>query len=351
MTQIDAPNFRAIGPDGTLNWALKTSAGMGPYAPAPTVTVDRVILPDTPDAWIVDKATGEVLYKTQLHPSGGRSAYPVVTDGRIHTGFSAFSLETGDQVWSAEIEEPKWAVVQPDGSEFVKNAGPTGIAPAVSDGTVYVAGTLYDGETRFYREDAVTSEQQSSLLHSGEIAGSYRDEYDEWGHVHALDADTGSPEWTRKFDTPVRDRTPPVTTERTVYVVDTEPRLRALERTSGRELWNVAFDTETLGGWRPAVANDRVLVCAGNELHAFDAHDGTETWNTNFDTQLAGPPALADGVVHVSTSDGTVAAIDFDGTRRWELSVGESLRTGPVITNSRIYVAGREVVCLASRAD
>lgn len=350
MTQVDVPNFRSIGSDGTLNWALKTSWGMGPHAPPPTIADDRVVLPDSPDSWVVEADTGGMLYRTQLHPSGVTHPFPAVADGRIHVGFQAFSLETGEQLWHCEPDGPERVLVRPDGEAVAYPDGPTGVAPSVRDETVYVAGTLYDGEIRFrHKQEERNAEERSSLIHSGEAHGQYYDEYDEWGHVHALDASTGSLEWKSELDTPIRDMTSPVATERAIYVVDGEPRLHALDSTTGRHLWTVSFDAETVSGWRPAVANGRVFIGAGNKLHAFDAQDGTTKWQMSFSTGLAGPPAIAEGVVHVSTSNGTIAAITIDGEKQWELNLSESLRTGPVITNGRVYVAGQELVCLGGQ--
>ncbi len=353
MTQVDAPNFRSVGSDGTLNWALKTSGGMGPHAPPPTVATDRAILPAIPDAWIIEGRTGGRLYKTQLHPSGVTHAFPTVVDERIHVGFQAFSLETGDQLWKYEADGPTRVVIPPDGESFVYSDGPTGVASSVLNGTVYVAGTVYDGTIRFEHEEDLPEdgpEQRSSLVHSG-VEGRYRDEYTEYGHVHALEASSGSLVWNTQLETPIVAMTPPVATEHAVYVVDTEPRLHALDGSDGQELWTVGFAAQTVGGWRPAVANGHVFVCAGASVYAIDALDGTTIWRMQFETALAGPPAIADGVVHVSTSSGTVAAIDFDGTKRWHLEVSESLRTGPVVTNGRVYVAGHELICLASQLE
>lgn len=79
--------------------------------------------------------------------------------------------------------------------------------------------------------------------------------------------------------------------------------------------------------------------------------NGAELWQLAFDSQLAGPPAVAGGVVHVSTSDGRVAAIDINGDRRWQVGVSDSLLTGPVVTDGRLYVAGHELICLAGNTE
>lgn len=263
MTQVDEPNFRSIGSDGSLNWALKTSPGHGPFAPPPVIADDWIILPDTPEAWIVEKETGELSYQTDLHPSGVTHPLPVVVDERIHTGFQTLSLMSGELLWKYDSDGPKRVVVPPGGEERPYPDGPTGIAPTFRDGVIYVAGTLYDGEIRFEREnskEASRTEERSSLIYSGDVDGSFVDEYDEWGHVHALDASTGSLKWKTEFDRPVRDMTPPVATNDAIYVVDSEPRLHALERAGGEKRWHVPFDADQLsaGGGQPP----QMAVCS-----------------------------------------------------------------------------------------
>jgi len=352
MTQVEAPNFLAVGGDGTLRWALKTSPGMGPGAPPPTVSDRRVVLPDTPEAWTVESHSGGRIHETALHPSGVNHAHPTVVDGRIHAGFRTFDLDSGDEVWTYESEEPVYRVLQKDGAEAIREEGPTGRAAAVVDGVVYVAGRQREGETRFVPTDDLPEKERTGLessLATSDSTGEMRDYYEEWGHVHALDATDGALLWRMEFDTPVRDSTPTVVADGIVYVFDADRRLRAFDAADGTERWSVAFDVETVAGWRPAVADGQVFVGVDGTLVALDAIDGSETWRSSLRTEPAGPPAVADGTVYASDVHGTIYAVETNGNERWQFDLSESLRTGPVVADGRLYVAGRDLFCLRSR--
>lgn len=350
MTQVRAPNFRAIGSDGGLVWALRTGPGWGPGAPSPTLADGRVILPDAPESWVVESDSGGRCYETTFHASGVDHPYSTVVDGRIHVGFRTFDLATGEELWAFETDNPEYRVVGPSGDVTLRTLGPEGRTAAVADETVYVAGRVRKGETRYVAEedlDGEESDSESSLVANTSSAGELRADYDERGHVHALDAADGTLKWETQFETPVRDPTPTVVADGTVYVFDAEQSLRAFDADNGEERWTAAFDGESVSGWRPAVANDRAFVGSRDELHALDVADGSDRWRIELDDDdVAGPPAVVDGVVHVSDTGGVVYAIDVTGEERWRVDVDTQLRTGPVVANGRLYVAGHELICL-----
>ena len=351
-TQVNSPNFRAVTAEGNVHWALRTGHGWGPGAPSPTVAGDHVVLPDSPDAWVVERRSGGRVHETSLVYSGVNHPLPTVVDGRIHVGFRAFDLDTGRELWGADIDDPVYRIVKPDGESHVYQAGPSGRAPAVVDGTVYVAGAMQEGVTRFVPQeeldDATDEGDRSSLVESGGPPGEYRDDYEEWGHVHALDASDGTPEWSQTFATPVQDATPTVVAGETIYVVDADRRLRALDIDDGSEAWTVHLDGDFVAGWRPAVADGQVFLGVDGAVLALDASDGSDQWRFELEDDPAGPPAVVDGTVHVSARDGTVYAVSMDGDECWRFDVDEHLRTGPVVAGGRLYVAGRELICLAS---
>ncbi|WP_232343022.1 PQQ-binding-like beta-propeller repeat protein [Halosimplex litoreum] len=322
---------------------------MGPQTPAPAVDDDLMVLPESPDAWVVEARTGGRVHEVQLTPSGATHPSPTVADGRIHIGFRTFDLETGDLIWEYECDEPKYRIVKP-GQEIVRSAGPSGRCPAVVDGTVFVAGSVRDGETRFVEADEQEGAvERSSVVAGNSSGGEFRDDYDEWGHLHALDAETGALRWEVEFDTPVPHSAPTVVADGSVYVVDADRMLRSFDASAGTVQWTVDLNGE-LSGTRPAIANGTVLVAAGDgDLLAFDAEHGERQWQFAAESALAGPPAVADGTVHVSDVDGGVYAVSPSGDTRWQFDVGATLNTGPVVAHGRLYVAGRELHCLARR--
>jgi len=351
-TQIRGPNFRAIGANGQLLWALRTGSGLGPFAPSPAVDDGTVILPDTPKAWVVDGTSGGRIYETTLHPSGVKHVAPTVANGRIYAGFRTFNLQTGDEIWSHEADGPEYRVLKPSGDDVVRSRGPTGWGAGLGDDIVIVAGSIREGTTRFVSEnedgDGGETTDRSSLVAHTSANGEFRDDYEEWGHVHALEESTGDVVWAEAVPTPIANSAPVVVTNGHVYVVDCQYNLRVFDGSTGTQQWTVALDSG-VAGRRPAVAAERSFVATKDgALIALDVADGTERWRFDADAKLAGPPAIADGVVHVSDVSGGLYALDVSGDVRWTFNVEDGLRTGPSVANGRLFVAGESLDCIAS---
>lgn len=86
-----------------------------------------------------------------------------------------------------------------------------------------------------------------------------------------------------------------------------------------------------------------------NGLYAIDAVTGTLNWSIDLgDGQWALPdfvpaPAVVDGTVYVSTSNGLVAAVDAtSGAVLWQQSVGNPTLWEPTVADGRVYVSADE---------
>lgn len=330
MTQIEAATFRAISPEGRLVWGLRTGRGWGPGGPPPAIDGDRVLLPETPESWVVNRSTGECRRKIELPWGFSGHPLPVVVDGIVYTDFQAVDFETGDQYWGVDLDEPVYRLVA-DGEVRSKSVGPQGDCPAVVDGTVFVSGQLWEGE---YTHDPESDDPPP--------------EPETWGHVHAIDATDGSIVWATEFETRVSFSTPTVVAGDDCLVVDMDDRLRTFDRATGEAGWTAQIETGSIAGRRPAVASDLVVVCAGDRVIALDRATGRERWCVPLDDEVAGPPAIVEGTVHASDAAGGCYGIDLDGTMRWTLQVEERLRTGPVVAQGRLFVAGEGLFCLGS---
>ncbi len=59
-------------------------------------------------------------------------------------------------------------------------------------------------------------------------------------------------------------------------------------------------------GLRPAVDGDRVYVAGhGGDVQALELANGREVWRVDTDLELAGGPAVGEGIVVVGSSDGS----------------------------------------------
>lgn len=143
----------------------------------------------------------------------GERAYAVGTDGTLH----AVSLSDGERAWHRSMGDPSYA------------------RPAVTGGTVYVAGT--------------NSER-----------------------VAALDAESGEPRWARRLG--VGALSPPAVAAGTLLLTGATSdghRLFALDAADGRQRWQVATPSPPIRSVQPVVADGRVFVVASPDERVQDA--------------------------------------------------------------------------------
>ena len=128
----------------------------------------------------------------------------------------------------------------------------------------------------------------------------------------------------------------------TVYTAD-RGHLFAV-RASGGQKWNVATQTQSDGGGRPALGRDGTLYIGGDYLRAIRP-DGTLKWSLKdgfgqlADMPGAGPPAVAsDGTIYVGGPRG-LYAITPSGRVKWMFPMPQpSVNWAPVISDGTIYV-------------
>ncbi|MFB6172908.1 MAG: PQQ-binding-like beta-propeller repeat protein [Haloarculaceae archaeon] len=259
---------------------------------------------------------------------------PVVADGLVFAGtdddlgnyygnLSAYDVATGEVVWLKKGFEPLG----------------TG---AVADGVLYVIVNNDDTSNWLYALDTATGnvEWQASLSSypsngaNPTVAGDtvYFGLNDKT--VYALNASDGSERWTHVLPDDVY--TTPTVVGDTAYVGDDYGTLYALATADGRERWNV-----TVGGYTSTAAVEGGTVyVADDDLLAVDAATGTVDWNTTLPSGVDySDPAVADGVVYVGTTDGTLRAVDAaTGDYLWNATVSGGDLGPPVVANGAVYV-------------
>jgi len=108
--------------------------------------------------------------------------------------------------------------------------------------------------------------------------------------------------------------------------------LHCLDESNGSIVWS-----NVLGGYggvsTPAIECGRVFAGAtyfSGDLYCIDASDGATIWNRMIESDpgyygVASSPLIHNGMVYVvSSSDGTMHAIDFDGAEQWNYSASGS---------------------------
>lgn len=90
-----------------------------------------------------------------------------------------------------------------------------------------------------------------------------------------------------------------------VVIGGRDKRLRALDRTTGKQRWQ--FATKGRIDSSPVIVGERVFVGAGDgNLYAVKLATGEETWRFETGTGISASPAIAAGCLVVSTEDGVV---------------------------------------------
>lgn len=109
--------------------------------------------------------------------------------------------------------------------------------------------------------------------------------------------------------------TPAVTTE-AVFVANADGELFSLNSITGKKNWKIDTGIKIAG----AVGAGNGMVIVGGlkgEVFAFD-DNGKPLWASKVSSEVLSAPLVADGVVIVRTSDGSIAALSVDdGKRQW----------------------------------
>ena len=284
------------------------------------VTFRFVQLRDTVAAPVIDATNvGRLAPAWQRHIGGGGLSRAVVADGTVYVASDDGALHAVD----ARTGEIRWV-------------GPTAIgaptSPVVADGTV--------------------------LLHVA-------------SRLYAFDVDCGSggatctPRWSAR--TGGGNEASPTVADGTVYVVATPGGITAFPLACGMPctpLWTVPDQEGHMA--RPLAVSDGVVWDSGSHaLSAFPAACGSSgatcqalVANVAPDgADLASGPAVADGVVYVGASDGSLFAVPAGCARGdacgplWRAQTGGSIVATPLVVGGRVYAASSDGLVYAFPTD
>ena len=100
----------------------------------------------------------------------------------------------------------------------------------------------------------------------------------------------------------------PVVADYRVYVSSRSGILFALDRSTGKKLWE--FKTAAAIETSPSVAAQTVFVGDyDGRLYAIDAATGKSQWEIEIGGPISSTPVIADGVIYLSSLNGTLYAI------------------------------------------
>ncbi|MFC6757776.1 MULTISPECIES: PQQ-binding-like beta-propeller repeat protein [Haloarcula] len=390
MFRYDAANTGhrpdGTGPtaEGTETWRVETD---GPVRSSPAVVDGSVYVSSVDGVVYALGDGGRVRWNTEIGQAGISS--PAVVDGTVHVGGS----------------DGLYALAAADGSEEwqVDTPGPVTSSPTVVDDAVYVGdneGTLLaferTGAERWRRELAGTTERngrrdpsENRLSVGGQQAQSAGDAVSTPAvddgtvyvatakELYAVDADSGEPQWSSRFDTAAGtdgsrverlsggDSTTGVERLQTTRTVPSSPAVvdgvlyvgqypdtAAVDAASGERVWQAGTPSRTDGAaaeppqsrlqvatvlmGSPAVADGRTLV-GGDRFVGLETESGTVEWERSLSVRSS--PAVVSETAYVGTTDGSVVGLDAEsGTTEWSVDTAGSVVSSPAVHDGTVYV-------------
>jgi outer membrane protein assembly factor BamB len=159
--------------------------------------------------------------------------------------------------------------------------------------------------------------------------------------VTAIDAATGTVEWTRPVGSAVAGAPTAGGPDGVVYVGTVDGNVTALAPTTGGQLWR-----SRVGGavTTPAVADGAVYVgsTAGGVV-ALDAARGRARWTADTVGPVEAAPTVVNGTVYVSATSQTGGAVEtFDaanGTAGWTVRTAANVTTSPAVATGTTAAA------------
>jgi outer membrane protein assembly factor BamB len=96
----------------------------------------------------------------------------------------------------------------------------------------------------------------------------------------------------------------------------------------------------------PALANGMVyMTCTDGKLYAFDAGTGVPLWNYDTSDFIRSSPTAANGVVYVSSENGTLFALNaYTGAFLWRHAIGSEDQdfASPAVANGVVYAGSHD---------
>jgi outer membrane protein assembly factor BamB len=184
-----------------------------------------------------------------------------------------------------------------------------------------------------------------------------------FGELVALDAGSGRELWRVKVDAPLHSA--PLAAGGRVFITSVASELYAIDQVTGQIQWTTSALVEParmLMAPSPALVGDTLVSpFASGEVTASLVANGRRLWSEALTRQgaatslstisdIAGRPAVVDGLVYAASQAGVVAAIDLrTGTRVWEQPIS-SIQT-PWVAGDFVYVVSTDgqVFCMERR--
>jgi outer membrane protein assembly factor BamB len=283
---------------------------------------------------------GEILRELA---AGGGAVYVADESGLVY----ALDAASGEERWRHDTE----------GGTSFEALGWTGDSDTLGDGLAYSEddGLVYIGGQDLYALDASdggevwrftdgawmvpTPAPGEGAVYAADNAG---------GVLHAVISAVGSTMWFRDLNGPITHGPALSRDGAAVYVGTQNGWLYAFDAVSSEEIWTNPYHERGSVRSTPAAGDGLVYATSDDRLFAVDADTGELRWrftpsNSDPDSPMSSP-VLADGVVYVHKSEGTLHARDAaSGDERWTYrSTDLTMSRAPVVAGGTVYVTTRQ---------
>lgn len=221
---------------------------------------------------------------------------------------------------------------------------------------------LADNPRQIWSVKIAGSTPRARLAAAPVISGGKMFVFDTDGVVHAFDANSGSPLWTRRFQTNAGDKSKVlfgggVSAEGDrVFVATGAGEVAALKAADGSPIWSKRPGGPLRGS--PTIAFDGVYVMSqDNQIFAFKAADGTSIWNESASLTQSGvfgvaAPAAGQSTVIAGYASGELVAYRYENGRQiWSDALSRTsistevgsltdVDADPIIDRGRVYALG-----------
>jgi len=233
---------------------------------------------------------------------------------------------------------------------FLNSTGAySGSSPVIVGGTAYVGsddGAVYalqasDGSQVWRYQTGAKVDSSPAVVGGVVYFGSDDDK------VYALNATNGSLIWS--YTTGGAVNSPALVANGIVYISSMDGHFYALNASNGSLVWGSGYLWQTWEGG--ALANGVVYVASDESmLWAFDATTGATRWTATLGGMGRSNPTVSGGIVYAGADDGRLYAFDATtGALKWKTPVlGTStpciVRSSPAVANGLVYVTTSEGV-------
>ena len=148
----------------------------------------------------------------------------------------------------------------------------------------------------------------------------------------------------------------PVISGDIIYAASAEGEVAAINRHSGKALWDVDLETALSGG--VGIYEDSLFVGSSDgSVIKLDAADGSLAWSTRLSGEVLAPPQANGKVVVAQTYDGKMQGLNYDtGEKIWVFDSNVPVLTvrgtsTPILSNNTVYAGFANGRVLALNAN